>query len=351
MIILRGLIILSLFLPGDARRSFRIEDSRHDAQQQSKTLTKDFEVSAEGKDALLPSGLKSTLFRKGEKLLPQGGALPRFPSATMNLRYPGYDSNGEHWHASRGVRYTDGWGDAGEDRRSWDRQVMGASGVSRSLPVPPPDKKYADKYDGEHWYASRGVRYTDGWGEEGEDRRSWDWRTGVSVAAAAPSTPSAAAAPSTPYAPEVAQAAGAGASELVEGKGFGGGEATRDPKPTYIDPNDPKGKQQAIHKVESFADYLARRNGVSATAAAPSQGMGGSGGSRSLPAPPPELTFDHTSAQADPDKKYANKYDGERWYETRGVRYTGGWGDEGQDRRSWDRQGMAGSMGSRSLQA
>jgi len=43
------------------------------------------------------------------------------------------------------------------------------------------------------------------------------------------------------------------------GKGFGGGEATRDPAPTEIDPNDPKGKQQAIHKAESFADYLARR--------------------------------------------------------------------------------------------
>merc|ERR1719387_1208068 len=43
------------------------------------------------------------------------------------------------------------------------------------------------------------------------------------------------------------------------GKGFGGGEATRDPEPTVIDPNDPKGKQQAIHKAESFADYLARR--------------------------------------------------------------------------------------------
>ena len=27
------------------------------------------------------------------------------------------------------------------------------------------------------------------------------------------------------------------------GKGFGGGEATRDPEPTEIDPNDPKGKQ------------------------------------------------------------------------------------------------------------
>ena len=37
------------------------------------------------------------------------------------------------------------------------------------------------------------------------------------------------------------------------GKGFGGGEATRDPEPTVVDPNDPKGKQQAIHKAESFA--------------------------------------------------------------------------------------------------
>ena len=44
-----------------------------------------------------------------------------------------------------------------------------------------------------------------------------------------------------------------------EGKGFGGGEATRDPLPTVIDPNDPKAKQAAIHKAESFAEYLARR--------------------------------------------------------------------------------------------
>ena len=44
-----------------------------------------------------------------------------------------------------------------------------------------------------------------------------------------------------------------------DGKGFGGGEATRDPEPTEVDPNDPKGKQQAIHKAESFAEYLAKR--------------------------------------------------------------------------------------------
>jgi len=43
------------------------------------------------------------------------------------------------------------------------------------------------------------------------------------------------------------------------GKGFGGGEATRNPDATVIDPNDPKAKQGAIHKAESFAEYLARR--------------------------------------------------------------------------------------------
>jgi len=59
------------------------------------------------------------------------------------------------------------------------------------------------------------------------------------------------------------------------GKGFGGGEATRDPEPTQIDPNDPKGKQQAIHKAESFADYLARRKAEAGKAGDPK------GGSRS----------------------------------------------------------------------
>jgi len=50
------------------------------------------------------------------------------------------------------------------------------------------------------------------------------------------------------------------------GKGFGGGEATRDPAPTVIDPNDPKGKQQAIHKAESFAEYLAKRSDATGAA-------------------------------------------------------------------------------------
>jgi len=61
---------------------------------------------------------------------------------------------------------------------------------------------------------------------------------------------------------------------MSEGKGFGGGEATRDPEPTVYDPNDPKGKQQAIHKAESFADYLARRKAEEAKAGDPSMRSG-----------------------------------------------------------------------------
>jgi rRNA maturation protein Nop10 len=60
-------------------------------------------------------------------------------------------------------------------------------------------------------------------------------------------------------APVMPSKIGASKVTMHGGKGFGGGEATRDPEPSQYDPNDPKGKQQAIHKAETFADYLARR--------------------------------------------------------------------------------------------
>merc|ERR1719329_1024569 len=56
-----------------------------------------------------------------------------------------------------------------------------------------------------------------------------------------------------------------------------GGEATRDPEPTAYDPNDPKGKQQAIHKAESFAEYLAKRSAGGA-GGGPGSGDHGDGG-------------------------------------------------------------------------
>jgi len=178
MIKLRGVIILSLFLPGDARRSSRIEDFRRDAQLHNKMLTRDFKVSAEGKDALLPTGLSKALTRKGKKLLPEEDASPRSPSATMNLGYdwwtPGYDTTDEPlndipWGTHRD-RYGDYWGgrwsSLGGDRWKFELRKSSGSprGRSRSPPAPPPappleltfhdifaqadpDKKYANKYE------------------------------------------------------------------------------------------------------------------------------------------------------------------------------------------------------------
>jgi hypothetical protein len=54
--------------------------------------------------------------------------------------------------------------------------------------------------------------------------------TGLSVRATAPATSTRPA--------RVARVS------MSEGKGFGGGEATRNPDATTIDPNDPKGKQK-----------------------------------------------------------------------------------------------------------
>jgi hypothetical protein len=48
---------------------------------------------------------------------------------------------------------------------------------------------------------------------------------------------------------------------MNSGKGFGGGEATRDPPPTNYDPNDPKAKQTAIFKADTYEEYMAKRNG------------------------------------------------------------------------------------------
>lgn len=79
---------------------------------------------------------------------------------------------------------------------------------------------------------------------------------------------------------------------VMDGKGFGGGEATRDPAPTVIDPNDPKGKQQAIFKAESFAEYLARRNG----------GDGGAPAAAAPPAAPPAAAPPPAAPPADEGK-------------------------------------------------
>ena len=82
-----------------------------------------------------------------------------------------------------------------------------------------------------------------------------------------------------------------GPPRMSGGKGFGGGEATRDPEPTMYDPNDPKGKQQAIHKAESFAEYLAKRQTGSGVAPAAA--------TTTASAPTATMTVDYTAVRAE----------------------------------------------------
>jgi len=68
---LRGLVVVLFFLPGGARRSILIGDAREDAQQDDR-LAHRLEVSAEVREALIPSGLGPHIF---SRVGPQAGAL------------------------------------------------------------------------------------------------------------------------------------------------------------------------------------------------------------------------------------------------------------------------------------
>jgi len=60
----RGLVILLLFLPGGARRSIRIDESHHGAQQQNNALANGLESSAESQETLIPGGSSMSVFRR-----------------------------------------------------------------------------------------------------------------------------------------------------------------------------------------------------------------------------------------------------------------------------------------------
>jgi len=69
---LRGLVLFLFFLPGGARRSVRIGDSRGDAQRQENTLSNRFEVSAKAREAFIPMDYAVRTFRGAG---PRAGAL------------------------------------------------------------------------------------------------------------------------------------------------------------------------------------------------------------------------------------------------------------------------------------
>jgi len=58
-------VLLLLFLPGGARRSIRVGESHHVAQQQSNTVVDELVVSGESQEALIPGGLETGFLRRG----------------------------------------------------------------------------------------------------------------------------------------------------------------------------------------------------------------------------------------------------------------------------------------------
>jgi len=64
MMCLRGLVLLILFLPSGARRSIRIDDAQHGAQQQNNKLSNGLEVSAESQETFIPGGFVTGLSRR-----------------------------------------------------------------------------------------------------------------------------------------------------------------------------------------------------------------------------------------------------------------------------------------------
>ena len=131
-------------------------------------------------------------------------------------------------------------------------------------------------------------------------------------------TPPAAPAAPAPPAPPATSDASPAVPSMAGGKGFGGGEATRDPEPTVYDPNDPKGKQQAIHKAESFAEYVAKRDGSasSAGAAEPTASLDAEPDvAPSMPAPFTPSPSPMPERMAEPDARAAwlAKHDAPTW--------------------------------------
>jgi len=64
MMHLRGLVLILLLRPGDARRSIRVDGSHHDAQQQNDRLASGLEVSAEAREGLIPGGFGRGVLRR-----------------------------------------------------------------------------------------------------------------------------------------------------------------------------------------------------------------------------------------------------------------------------------------------
>jgi len=127
-----GLVLLTLFLLGTSRRSFRIDDSYYNAQHGSESVTKAFKMTTETRDKLIPGGFGKGLFpRRGQ----QAGALlarpqlhAHIPQLVPQLRDPHGQPTSVHFRGLGALRpfaprrATAALSALGPDGQSYDKQ-------------------------------------------------------------------------------------------------------------------------------------------------------------------------------------------------------------------------------------
>jgi len=83
MVLLRDLVLFTLFLAGAARRSIRLGGSHREAQEQTNTRTEAFEASGDSREAFLPQGLTGRVHEENQL----ARELPRQPAISMSTQF------------------------------------------------------------------------------------------------------------------------------------------------------------------------------------------------------------------------------------------------------------------------
>jgi len=88
MVLLRDLVLFTLFFPGAARRSIRLGGSHRDAQEQTNTRTEAFEASGDLREAFLPQGLTGRVHGRGPQAVASQPADGHVPSGLEEIQLP-----------------------------------------------------------------------------------------------------------------------------------------------------------------------------------------------------------------------------------------------------------------------
>jgi len=88
MVLLRDLVLFTLFLAGAARRSIRLGGSHREAQEQTNTRTEALEASGDSREALLPQGLTGRVHGRGPQAVASQPAHGHVPSGPEENELP-----------------------------------------------------------------------------------------------------------------------------------------------------------------------------------------------------------------------------------------------------------------------